>query len=464
MKGLLDPDALLDTRHLDAEVARAHDAWSRAQSGDPSPLEGHRAVSGKRAYDALEVAASSPQGLVEVGLRRWIAELTLRRLGHEATRALDEAYRKNAEPLATDPARAVSSVEAWRLLTTLPPGVASTGPFAALGLLASAVASAARRRREVRVEVARRLGLPDGPWSLPGAAAPRSRTLLRGAAQAFLAATGDLARDVLREARHSLGLALGGASTVAEGAGPALALHVAAAPLAREGWPAHLTARWLEGAVPGFGGARVYPALRRLVLPAVLTPSSFLRGLERYGAAVGWGASGAMPFVLRHDPQPVRAHAYGALWATLPTLPTFALKAQGLSRGASVDQRRVLGRALLVAARLEATRFLLADEMELPEKDAFEEVTARAFGVPLPAPLLHAWPRPMDEGPARLEGLLLLPSLARELVQRFDDDWFKNPKAHAFLAARASAPARDQGPSGDDSPRELGRMLEELAT
>jgi hypothetical protein len=88
-------------------------------------------------------------------------------------------------------------------------------------------------------------------------------------------------------------------------------------------------------------------------------------------------------------------------------------------------------------------------------------MTARVLGAPLPPALCGAWPMAQGDEAARVVGLVTAPSLARDLVDRFDEDWFANPRAVQVGRALASGPAHE-GPEPADA-TDLGPHVDALA-
>src|SRR5690606_9827146 len=98
------------------------------------------------------------------------------------------------------------------------------------------------------------------------------------------------------------------------------------------------------------------------------------------------------------------------------------------------DQAREAARALLVSLRLDAARVRLAHGTVLLQAararaDRFEEETALALGAPIPGALAGVVPSLGPGAAVRLAGALLAARDRRELVERFDEDWFRNPRA-----------------------------------
>jgi len=337
----------------------------------------------------------------------------------------------------------VSWREAWRGM------VASKGPAEARRWLDAAahpgppLAAVASAQSARRVEVARRLGL-EHPWS-PLGAVPIGE--LRRSARGLLDATEELSRAVWREA---LGPDRDAAATLDAAIGRAAA----------HGWPARITARWIEDMVaPGGRGVRVdLPAL-----PSAAGASSFARALYAFGysvrASLGRGrhvsgfagawskpdgpGSAAAPFAIAREPAFVAAHRLGSVFGALPADPAWQMQALGVVRRSALAQARTLARTALLDVRLHAARILLGDDASLAPRDAFDEIGVRLFGAPLDPRLRGAWPRARDDEPARWVGLLQARALACTLRDLFDSDWYRNPRAWAHLHAIGAAPARD---------------------
>jgi hypothetical protein len=428
-----------DLLALDRDVARGASSlarWREALARDPEafaaeePLEAVRRVAGKSTWDALAaLSPSAADGPLRDALRVWVYALTQARIGRDQDVAWAQAAGEASGVLDVEVARKVSWREAWRGV------VASKGPAearqwldaaAGAGPKLAAIASAQAARR---VEVARRFGL-EHPWS-PLVAVPAGE--LRRSAKGVLDATEELSRAVWREA-------LG-----ADRDAPAT-LDAAMGRAAAHGWPAHITARWIEGVIaPGGRGVRVeVPAL-----PAAAGASSFARALRAFGysvrASIGRGAPGSSgaPFAVAREPAFVAAHRLSFVFGALPADPAWQMQALGVVRRTALAQARVLARTALLDVRLHAARILLGDDAMPAPRDAFDEIGVRLFGAPVDARLRGAWPRARDDEPARWVGLLQAGALAATLRDLFDADWYRNPRAWAHLHAIGATPARD---------------------
>src|SRR5690606_17006627 len=143
-----------------------------------------------------------------------------------------------------------------------------------------------------------------------------------------------------------------------------------------------------------------------------------------------------------HDPYFVDAHRFGATFGGLVAAPAFHRRALGLGERAAAQQTRAFARALLFSLRVSAVRALAAHDLPAV-LGSFDEWTARVAGAPLPRAFAGAWPRWHDDEAARFYGAIDAVSFTRELVERFDEDWFRNPRAFEALSARALTPASE---------------------
>jgi hypothetical protein len=423
-----------DLLSLDRAVARAATglrAWRASMARAPAENAGHdaiepvRHVAGKSTWDALKALEPlSAEGLLRDALLPWVGTLTLARLTRDEEVEQLEAMAEPAGRYAGDPARMVSWRQAWRgVPASRAPSEATLWLDAAAGA-GSPLAAIAARRADTRMELARRLGLAH-PWELLGVG---ERGLLREAARRVLDATEDLARALEKEARHDV-------------PGAAAVLHAAVARDAPEGWPAQITTRWLQDvvAVP-VAGLKVDLS----PLPPALGASSFARALLAFGFALreAW-APAATPFVLTHEPGARASHRLGFVLGALVASADWQVRALGVARRTAAAQSRVLGRMLLLETRLQAARLLLGDDAAPAPRDLFDELGPRLFGAPLDARLRGAWPVARDDEPARFVALVESHAASDDLRERFDVDWFRNPRAWTHLRAAAASPVRE---------------------
>lgn len=210
------------------------------------------------------------------------------------------------------------------------------------------------------------------------------------------------------------------------------------------GWPAHLTLRVLVellGSDELLLGVSPSPD----PLPQPIAPASFLRALARLGSSlVRAHAPATHPFVVSYDPSGLKEHVFGALLGSLPTRPSWQLKVGGApSRERARERARCLARVKLLHLRFMALSAILRDRVLGGTASLFGQGgddVEQALGLPWPRSLLGTSPRLLPNAGARLLGCLLAEELHRELVQTFDEDWFRNPRALEELRHRLGEP------------------------
>lgn len=477
----------IDLFTVDGRVARAQRSVEQARAllatkegreaaRSRDPFEGVRDVAGQSVFKALrELDAGPAQALHREALLRWVHELLQVRIGWELT--IDEADAIHAP----DPRLASRAVKERAIVSTpsgpLPGGAPDLGaalvtfdaarrglveapaPAAAeialrrLAELAGPVVAVRNELRARRFEAARRLGL-DHPWSL-ATSDTSGPSKLEELARAVLDATDPLASELHRDLRRRTGTGT---------LDPSRSIHESFARDAREGWPARLSARWLEDVFRA-----IAPRPPRLAsLPPAVGGASFLRAAASWGFALRLaGIPRALPFALARDPHPVEAHLFGGILAAAVADRVFAKRKLGIPSRPADTHARVLGRTLFLALRTRAAE-LLAGMRDVPRDDELEELTARLFGAPLPRALALAWSfgglagSARVDAPARFVGALRTHEVVRGLVDRFDEDWFDNPRAGAHLASVAAGPVWQGDIPAPDGVRPVARAFEEL--
>ncbi len=423
----------IDRLTLSRDVARAEERIAR---GAADPFLDVRHVAQQSTYRALlESEPPAHEVLVRDALLRWVHELLQVRIGLDLASDEREAIEHVDERFVRDPPATFAG--ARRALVTAPTPALAEAALDRVAALAPPIGAVRKERRARRFEAARRLGLAH-PFAL---ATTAQVSALESAARGLLDATEGIAADLRRHARITT---------------PAQAMHHAFARDAQEGWPARLVPRWLEEVF-----AAICPRpFRPPALPEALGGASFLRAAAAWGRALRLaGTARSLPFVLARDPYPVDAHRFGDLLALAVADPIFQKKKLGVSARVASAQSRSLRTSLLAAARETAVRFLLA-ATESVDAGAFEELTARAFGAPIPGALRDAWPEPRADEPARLVALLAVHAFEADLRSRFDEDWFQNPKTASHLAAIASGPVFAGDPPDETTPAAIGRAFE----
>jgi hypothetical protein len=86
---------------------------------------------------------------------------------------------------------------------------------------------------------------------------------------------------------------------------------------------------------------------------------------------------------------------------------------------------------------------LLGDETDLAPRDRFQELGPRVLGASLDPRLRGAWPAARDDEAARFVALLEAHDLGRTLRDRFDADWYRNPRAWTHLRVASSLASRE---------------------
>jgi hypothetical protein len=175
-------------------------------------------------------------------------------------------------------------------------------------------------------------------------------------------------------------------------------------------------------------------------VPRPLGGASFLRAAHDWGFALRLaGTARALPFALARDPYPTEAYVFASALGASVAERVFARRKLGLTaRGADVHVRE-LSRTLFMRLRTIAAE-LVAGVPPSTRTDELEELTSRLFGVALPPPLAEAWSyggfggTSRVDAPARFLGALRSQAFVRDLVNRFDEDWFDNPRAAGHLA------------------------------
>ena len=441
------------------------EARDEARSFDP--FEGVRHTATMSSYTTL---AEQTPSVVDVPLRdallRWVHELLQARVGHELALADADAAHALDPRLGPSRVAAAEAPRAVREASGAPEGtvradmaahtyagamttmIAAPDPSRAAGALeraadlAAPVAAVRKERRERRFEAARRLGLAH-----PYALASEAKNDVGALARSFLDASEPLAVELLKIAQKQADSRWYASS----------AIQNFLARDAREGWPAYLTQRWLDDVFKALA-PRGADAGR---LPEALGGASFLRAAAAWGAS--WknaGAPRSMPFAIARDPYPVPAFRFAFAMAVATADPELQRRALELPARTAKAQSRILRRSMFHAARVIAARAVFATT-ESVTPAMFEELTARLFGAPLPSTMRDAWPDPRTADPAALIAMLGTRTFVASLVDRYDDDWFRNPRAGTHLTSLACGPAFDAEALPDNAVAATARAFEE---
>jgi hypothetical protein len=423
---------------------------SREQARASDPFDSTRHTSARGTYDEL---CKMQPSLLDVPLRdalaRWVHELLQARISTDLAVAAADAEHyvepSSAPPVSPAERPLVAPLdecdyrEAFERFVLAPNDAQADTALARVCDLAPRVSAVRNEQRMRRQEAARRLGLAH-PNALAGGDNAFSL------ASAFLDATQPLADELARHARPSMKGDPRAATFVQRALGRD----------ATEGWPAHALQRWLDDAFRSMAP--------RCVNAGPLAPptssASFLRAAYTWGFA--WKASGtpaSMPFALARDPYSPLGHRLGFTMASVVGEPIFQKRVLELPARIANNQARHLRATMFAYARTLAVRTLLSTS-ERVTVSRFEDLTSRLFGTPLPAVLHEAWPDVRADETTRFLALFSANTFIEQLVQRFDEDWFRNPKAGAHLTSLACAPAFVADPVENDSAARTARAFE----
>ena len=204
---------------------------------------------------------------------------------------------------------------------------------------------------------------------------------------------------------------------------------------AGEGWPAALRPRFVFDL---FGNGELTSGIRPVLREpgATLGAASFCRALGELGAALARAdLPRDVPYCLARHPDDRLPHARAALFASIPAEPSFSERALGLGRPSARDQARRISVALALSLRVEALRLLVSAALARDlgsARDACEHTSARVLGDPLPPSLVGLLPR-LDASPSRFLGIVEGVASRASFRDRFEDDWYRNPRAHEAL-------------------------------
>ncbi len=407
--------------HIDAQVRQASTSWARflelvrtdiASAKRLDPFAATRQVTGQSLL--LELRAYKPTATQEdlhKGLMRWVYALLQARM---SIPFVLEA-RSLREALVSVPVfgESLSSRALFRA-ALLEPVNRAAEYVKILNDRAPELSSVEARAREVRFEVARLLGHthPDEPLLREDEATDFDKQFVRE--------TLDLAKDTVRSDQA--------VSPEATYARRELATD------AREGWPARLNDRWYDEVFSGLGGTIARLGLQTQSSRDVWGAASFGRALARLGLAMRahYLYLSKLPIAARAHPENLEGQLLGCAFALLLASPAFHARALGLGRVAARDQARLCTRSLLLSLR-RAHASVATVRGDWSVDEAANVTYCGADPSPLMRSLLVHQPK-IASAPLGISFSVLM-------VNRFDEDWFRNPRAHRFLIDRAGAPA-----------------------
>ncbi len=272
------------------------------------------------------------------------------------------------------------------------------------------------------------------------------------AAEAFLAATEDEAND---------GLALGMRASQRTAKHPTWVdvLAVRRAADVAEGWPAALSGRWFAEIARGtelvaglsvdvrVDAGRLAPAADHAALH--LAPPTgawtFARALHALGAALRiHGRDAKVPFAPHAPPHDRLPAVLGEAFNALASTPVFHARARGVAKAKADLSARRLATTRLLERRHVALRVRLAPELARGRRyflDAFDDLAPRVLGE-VPRALAALLGAPGPTGPtddaARFQSFAEGDALGKRIVDTFDVDWWRNPKAASFIRDRCA--------------------------
>lgn len=414
----MDPSEL-EPMVLDRELRRAAEAWrrwrrqlKRGTGYDEDPFLYARELLTRPVFAHLRELADDP---LAHPLSRWVYRLSEQRVNRTLIAGVAYAWHTESHALDAPEQGRFSLAELSRRTLTRPlhRAVWFGALFASAGTLAERGARLWQRRAELGDRAG--LGSPDAVELV----CPEIGAL----AEVWLSRTQDLADSELprRDLCALIDVALGSDAV--------------------EGWPARVSPRALQEL---FAGTRLLEGLELDpgALPDTIAPASFVRALLRVGAAFGDAtASRQKPFVLAHDAYGLRRRELGALFGLLPLSPAFVRSRLGLGRDRARRHLRALGRALLVASRIQALKVLLRPSAHAGRRDLGEALEAgveRVLGAGIGGITPHAFLRLHVDDSQRFAGVLRAAQRYEQLLSEHDEDWFGNPRAADQLRSEAA--------------------------
>jgi hypothetical protein len=179
----------------------------------------------------------------------------------------------------------------------------------------------------------------------------------------------------------------------------------------------------------------------------VLGAASFARALARVGGELAFAdRAPGTPFALARDAFDLLEARRSALFAGLVLEPAFHARVLGLGPARAREQTRKIARAALVWVRVAGLRALAWSALASgAHADHYPDLAERCLGRPLPPDFAAVFPSASPRSALELAAIFSSVRDRMRLRDRFDDDWFANPRAHEALrhehhAARAVEP------------------------
>ncbi len=221
---------------------------------------------------------------------------------------------------------------------------------------------------------------------------------------------------------------------------PVQSLQAALAVDACRGWPARISAPSMAALLGDrcwFGHAPV----REPAWPQLIGPTSFVRALHRLGQELmrAW-APNDYPYAVGHDPWHLAEFRLGCLVASLVVNENWQRRVLRLSRDQANVQARAFAGTLLHASLCLCLKLRLrraAIESKPALGPAYVEQTMEVLGFEWPTSFAGYLPRLRIDDAQRLLGLWLGLSDHMRLIQTFDEDWYRNPRAIETLLGQS---------------------------
>jgi hypothetical protein len=209
-------------------------------------------------------------------------------------------------------------------------------------------------------------------------------------------------------------------------------LEVALANRANRGWPGRIGVQSIA-ALLGERSWLKHATIREPNWPLLIGPTSFMRALHYTGQELArtWAAT-THPFVIANEPWHLAEHRLGSLLSSLVLNAQWQRRVLGLQKDRAQAQVRDLSRCVLLASRalcLKLRLRLAAIQSTAQLRSAFVEQMLDIFGFELPGEIAGQIPRIAADDAQRLVGLWMGLSDHARLIQSYDEDWFRNPRA-----------------------------------
>jgi hypothetical protein len=219
-----------------------------------------------------------------------------------------------------------------------------------------------------------------------------------------------------------------------------------------EGWPAALSARWFAELARGtellsgfevsvrVDAGRLSPRADHAAIH--LAPPTgawtFARALHALGAGLRiHGRDAKVPFAAHAPPHDRRPLVLGEAFLALASTPVFHARARGVAKPKADLSARRLATTRLLERRHTALRVRLAPELMKNRRvflDAFQDLAPRVVG---DCGKELGATGPADDV-ARFRSFGDGDALGKRLVDMFDADWWRNPKAASFIRDRCA--------------------------